>query len=583
MRYPRLVPALGALVLAACSNHGATSVLPNSPLASQATHQAAVEAGFATGVPEQELGAVHFVVGLPLRNGAELDRLLSAISDPQSPQYRHFLSRDAFLERYAPAPTDLVAVARDLRNAGLNVSIMDQAVAVGGSAAHVERYFGTRFLPNASGRLAPASAMRIPSALAVRHASVLGLSGTPLFTRFSRSIPMRESMQPHNFYSAIGPYFPVDLKEAYQMPSYQEATGRGSGIGIIIDSPILPADIKKFFGYFRAPVPKVIIKKISGGGSFASGGGEASLDVEQSGGIAPGAVITVYDIKELSNQDIYTGYQAALKAGETVVNSSFGGCELEMTQGDLATFDSLFKQGLASGTTFVAASGDHGAYQCGFQGNTPTLDEIGVSWPAASIYVLAVGGTNLQTSFTKGSTDSKYVKESANKDIAPTSGGKYWGSGGGYSTLYSRPSWQNGVNSKSGRGLPDLSLHMGGLGFSAQQCDAQKCSPGDSSDIAQVGGVETLEIGTSASSPDMAGLLALAAQIQGTPLGDVHALLYAAAKHPGLLRKGIKGNNGLPTANGTWDPVLGLGTPISASKLIGGTTTAGTPGTSTNP
>ncbi len=332
MRYPHLLLACAVIALAACSNHGATSMLPNSSLTSQAVQPATVEAGFTTGVPEQPLGPVHFVVGLPLRNSVELDRVLNAISDPESPQFRNFISRDAFLERYAPASADLVAVARDMRNAGLKVSIMDQAVAVGGSQAQVERYFGTRFAPNANGRLAPASAMRIPNALAVRNATVLGLSGKPLLTTFSHFIPTSASIQPDNSKSPIGPYIPNDFKQAYQMPSFQEATGRGAKIGIVIDSPVEAKDLKYFFHALGAPEPKVIIKKINGGGSFGASGGEASLDVEQSGGIAPGAVITVYDIKSLDDPDIYDGYQAAVKDKSSVVNSSFGGCELGNSQ-----------------------------------------------------------------------------------------------------------------------------------------------------------------------------------------------------------------------------------------------------------
>jgi kumamolisin len=584
MKHPLLWSALGALVLAACSNHGSTSVLPSSPIDSAATHQVVSEAGFATGAPENSLGAVHFIVGLPLRNGVELDRLLTAISDPESPEYRHFISREAFLERYAPSAADLVAVAHDLRGAGLNVSILDQAISAGGTQASVERYFGTRFTRNAFGRLAPASAMRLPAALATRSASVVGLNGQPLLRTFSRFAPAPASIRPENFESAIGPYLPIDLKQAYKMPSYQEATGRGAKIGIVIDSPIEPGDIKAFAKFMHAVAPKVSIKKVDGGGSFSGSGGEATLDVQQSGGIAPGADITVYDIGSLSGQDIYDGYAAAVKDGATVVNSSFGGCDIGMPQSDLTIYDNLFKQGIASGTTFVAASGDHGAYQCGTVGSTTTNLKLGVVWPADSIYVLAVGGTNLETTFTDGSNNSAYVAENANKDIGPTNGGKYWGSGGGYSTVYKRPSWQDGFNTKSARGTPDISLHMGGLGFSGNECDAQKCSPGDSSDITIVGGKPpSLAVGTSASSPDMAGLLALSAQINGTAAGDVHALLYAEAKHAGLLRHGIKGNNGLPSTSGLWDPVLGLGTPISASALIGGKTVAGEPGSSTNP
>ncbi len=108
-----------AAITAGCAGH---SSIPASGLSSDSQDArsapdalpAALPAGLATGVPEQSLGDVRFVVSLPLRNEAELDRVLAAISDPQSPQYRHFITRDQFLQRYAPLAADLGAVAEDL-------------------------------------------------------------------------------------------------------------------------------------------------------------------------------------------------------------------------------------------------------------------------------------------------------------------------------------------------------------------------------------------------------------------------------------------------------------------------------------
>lgn len=75
-------------------------------------------------------------------------------------------------------------------------------------------------------------------------------------------------------------------------------------------------------------------------------------------------------------------------------------------------------------------------------------------------------------------------------------------------------------------------------------------------------------IGTSASSPDFVGLLALSAEIVKGKLGPVNAELYAAAnKDKGYyFRKGLKGNNGYATTSGLWDPVLGLGTRTASAS-----------------
>jgi kumamolisin len=577
---------LSAMLIAGCASHGSAPLVPVA-----APQNAQLQPSSLESAPLPP-GAAHFVVTLPLRNEAELDRVLGAISDPQSPQYRQFLSPQAFAQRYAPLPAALNVVASDLRAAGFSVDVLDQAVSATGTQSQAERYFRTTFNRASDGVFQPRTALAYPHALTQANAVVIGLNGEPLLHIFSHRGPTTNAMHPDNKVSPRGPYFPVELKQAYQMPSIQETSGEGVTIGIVMSSPIIASDMQVFFEkYLLLPVPLITTVKIHGGGKIDLNGatGEASLDVQQSGGIAPGAHIVLYDIPDLSNANIYLGYAAAVKAGATIVNSSFGGCERSFFepggggQAELNRFEAIFKAGMAKGTTWVASSGDFGADMCG-------NDNVrGVSWPADSPSVVAVGGTNLITSHSTKTDNSTYVRESAFHDSnVLENGATYWGSGGGYSTVFTRPAWQAGFVSQSGRGVPDVALHMGGLGFSTgatsgSDCAAQKCSKDDSSDWEEVGGGYGPVIGTSASSPDMAGLLALGAQIAGKPLGDVHPLLYALAKKSGLFRTDIPGNNGLPAAKGRWDPVLGLGTPIAAYKIIGAKTKAGVPGSSTNP
>ncbi|HTX58132.1 MAG TPA: S53 family peptidase [Verrucomicrobiae bacterium] len=563
--------AAGALA-AGCGGRSGTPLVPG--IAGTSSRLAA--APLPVGVPRQRLGEVRFDVVLPLRNEGELNRFIAQSSEPDSPQYGQRLTRAQFLARYAPSQADLAAIASDLRSRGFNVSIMDQAVAAGGTRAQVSAYFGR------SGRA-------LPEALARRRAGVIGLQAMPPVHTFSRLVPVPAGMRPHNAFSPLGPYFPVDLKQAYQFPSYLDATGKGVKIGIVIDSPIHPSDLKYFFTtrLHIAPAPSVTVVNVGGGAGFGNDTGEATLDVEQAGAIAPGAKIVVFNVKSLDATAIYDGYQAAIDTkGLTLVNSSFGGCE-QGAGSLLVSLDSLYKEGIAvNGTTFVAASGDHGADQCGANNNA-----VGVVWPADSPYVLAVGGTNLVTGHVASSNDSTYAHEYAYDDVKPDSGGNVWGSGGGYSTQYARPSWQDGFVSKNARGLPDLALHMGGMLFSnfgtlgnygSGTCQAQKCSPYGSSDLEYENGELYLAAGTSASSPDIVGMIALWTQLRHKPFGDIHSVIYKAAAK-GMFRRGIAGNNGFPTTSGSWDPVLGVGTPVAAYKLLGAKAAAGTPGSSSNP
>jgi subtilase family serine protease len=395
-------------------------------------------------------------------------------------------------------------------------------------------------------------------------------------------------MRPDNFAGKYGPYITLDLKQAYEFPSDEETNGSGVTIGIVIDSPVSQADIDEYFKLEGSKIaPNVVDDKIDGGGTYGGDGtGEATLDVQQSAGIAPGAGVTMYDIPELSDQDIYDAYSAVAKNDDVqVVNSSFGGCELAFNSASgkkaLNSFDAVFKQGLSEGITWVAASGDQAAMVCGTKWNAR-----GVSWPAVSVYVLGVGGTNLTTSFRKKSYNSTYVHEDEYADIKPSNGADYWGSGGGYSKLYKRPTWQKGFVSNAGRGVPDVAVHMGGEGFSSagKTCDAQKCNLDDSSDFEYVEGNLTNAIGTSAASPDFVGLLALTMSLIHKQLGFVNQQSYVLARqHPGYyFRHGLEGFNGYKTTKTLWDPVLGLGTPFGA-RLAGAKKLAGVPGSASNP
>ncbi|HEX9202101.1 MAG TPA: protease pro-enzyme activation domain-containing protein, partial [Acidobacteriaceae bacterium] len=59
---------------------------------------------------------------LPLRNQAELSRLLSRLYDPSSPDYRRFLSVAEFTERFAPTVADYQAVVSFAQSNGFTIT-----------------------------------------------------------------------------------------------------------------------------------------------------------------------------------------------------------------------------------------------------------------------------------------------------------------------------------------------------------------------------------------------------------------------------------------------------------------------------
>jgi subtilase family serine protease len=387
-------------------------------------------------------------------------------------------------------------------------------------------------------------------------------------------------------------------------------------------APSFP-DARAYFSHEKLATPQITVTKIDGGAPFSTSNGgsfEVNLDVQQSGGMAPKSHIVVYDMKDLSDQDVFDAYTRAVDDNKAdVISSSFGECELFYTapynhgtnfEAIPRALHNLFLQGAAQGQTFVASSGDFGGKQCTSVsyingGNGQMI--VGGSNPATDPEVTGVGGTNLETTFKNGSLNSAYVRENADADtLIPfdpygtggTAKGGFWGSGSGPSAIFSEPAYQrNNTPNKSGkRETPDVSLHMGGCpgGIS------DRCNTEDSFDAEFFGGDLVGVIGTSASAPDFAGVMALYDQVHGGRAGAINPTLYTLGSKQGkntlgypVYHRNIPGNNGaFSTAFtnsggrfGGWDQVLGNGTMIVKNFIFGTSSTpaAGVPQSPSNP
>jgi subtilase family serine protease len=237
---------------------------------------------------------------------------------------------------------------------------------------------------------------------------------------------------------------------------------------------------------------------------------------------------------------------------------------------------------------------------------------LGVQNPADDPNVTAVGGTNLQTIASPGVDDATYLSENADFDprnpvtfklpdgSTGSIGNNTWGSGGGFSQIFRKPLYQFLVNTGSNlhRAVPDVSLMMGGCPGDADTT-VQDCTQlPRSAVIVWVAGVPQLLIGTSSSSPEMAGVLALAVELSGGRLGNVNPLIYAlsavqtifgGAHAPPALQyfhRDISGdNNGFKVKPGqAYSEVLGNSTlDVKNFLQLQGAAPAGTPSTPSNP
>ena len=558
-----------------------------------------------------------FDIFLPPQHRAELDKLLVDLQAPGSASYHKFLTPVEFNSRFGVSSQQVEAIKRQLAAYGLVADVQRGSyIHVTGSARDIEEAFTTELQSAqfADGKTKVVATRPIVplSALAEVNAVVTGLSPSVRMRTHARP-----KVLPDNRYSFRGAYWFDDLKQAYSFPSYQTYTGKGATVGILIDADFQASDIAAYFAHEKLATPSFTSVPVNGGSPYTGINGdsfETHLDMEQSGGMAPNANFLVYVMNDLSDDSIMRGLAQIIAENRTdIVSMSFGGGEVYYTAPYSLLFegvantdftyllqveDALFAQGTAQGITFIASSGDSGALEglpvaC-FNG-APSCGRAfpTANFPASSPNVVGVGGTNLQTSYAPPSLNSTYQSEVAYADpltqdifFGTTATGQYWGSGGGNSVIFKKPAFQSAVplDEPVYRTVPDIALQMGGCPGGAI------CQFGDSAVYEAIDGKYYGAIGTSASAPEFAGLMALAFERFGGRQGNANYYIYNLAAQQragtvtGVFRLNIEGYNGVYLTEPRYNRVLGNGTVNGVNFLSAPSTpVAGTPQTVTNP
>lgn len=306
---------------------------------------------------------------------------------------------------------------------------------------------------------------------------------------------------------------------------------------------------------------------------------ETALDVEWAHAMAPKANILNVTTNVAETQGVQ-GLPAMMNAEQyiidhdqaTVITQSFGTTEeaFNGTQ-SLLNLRHAFISAAEDGVTVLASTGDGGSANAvkSPTKNPVTVPYATVNWPASDPLVTAVGGTYLCTNPTTGtgvdSTDPPTIcQNQSNREIG------WIDSGGGFSHIFDAPSYQSPLPAGSTftgdmRGIPDVA-------FQASSRTAPLVYA-----TFDGGGGWFLVGGTSCSSPQFAGLVAIADQIAGHGLGQINPTLYKLASSPADYAADFydvtTGNNqadpdvpGYPASTG-WDPVTGLGTPDAANLV----------------
>lgn len=314
---------------------------------------------------------------------------------------------------------------------------------------------------------------------------------------------------------------------------------------------------------------------------------EVALDTQWAHATAPGANIVLMTTSVAETQGVQ-GLPQMMNAEQylvdhhlaDVVSQSFSTGEPDFPSAtSLQNLRHAFISGTAAGVTFLSSSGDdgtEGASKTPIK-NPAALDAPTVGWPASDPLVTAVGGTYLCTDGATGtSVDS--TDPGGQCGLFPGQRDVGWiGSGGGYSSIFARPSYQDTLPAGSTaigamRGVPDIAYQAS----ATTGVLIYDTAPGDNGGSNVNDGSWYVIGGTSASSPQWAGLVAIADQMAGHDLGLLQPKLYSLASGPDYgtyFFDVTTGNNtvsatvpGYPATTG-WDPVTGLGTP-DAAKLL---------------
>jgi subtilase family serine protease len=511
---------------------------------------------------------VDFEVFLPLRNTAQLQQLLADQQTSASPNYQKWITPAQFATQFGPTPASVAKVQAALQAAGLQVTgTSARSIHVAGTVAQTNKalQISLKLVSDGGQRMLSATTPVLPAALQQEGAQVLSFAAVrPHHTFATKSA----KPVPANRYSPNGDYWYNDMKEAYDYPSYQSMLpggqrldGTGVKAAVLMSDLVYPGDLPAFFDHENfsttagRPDPTITTVTIDGGGVFNGNGSfEASLDTQQITGGAPGSTVTLVSIPDLSDQHILDGYTYIVNNPQLydVVNSSFGECELEYTPAFnngvdftpiLAMYEQIFMQGNAEGITFVASSGDQGGPLCPSAnyglGPGPYVFIKGVSSPADSAYVTAVGGGNLQTkSVGPSPLDSTYAGENGFGDpdipydvfgIGENVSGGYWAAGGGRGAIFAQPSYQStSLTQTTFRAVPDIGMQVGGCpaGISVQPCGPNRSAAVTAYQVGLGGGFFGV-IGTSVSSPEFVGALALYIQKVGHKVGNINPYLYS--------------------------------------------------------
>ena len=518
---------------------------------------------------------VVFRVYLPWRGGDAAAAFALSVSTPGSANAGHFLSPTQFRNQFSPTAQDVSAVTSWLKEQGFSIGYTPSNrhfIEASGTVAQATVAFSTTFsVYNYAGAQlrSPDSALSVPMALPAL-AAIVGLDeGDALVHPASANAPPPDAFvnaTPCSAFwgektvantatpdgtalpaspSAFAPcgYAGAQLQGAYGLSGAIAGGTDGRGVTVaVIDayaSPTIVQDIETYSARHGLPSTRGLFRQVVAPGVFhrpqnksqdpQGWSGEETLDIEAVHTMAPGAAI-VYVGAPNNYQDLDSALNHVVDQHlADIVTNSYGFSSEALPPGYIKPYNDTMIQAAAEGISVLFSSGDSGDETFGVAGASPTPD-----WPASSPWVTAVGGTSLGVSAANGRVFELGWQTTRSFLVNGAWGERtyLYGSGGGTSRLFTQPAYQAGV-------VPDaLSKRYGGP---AMRVVPDISAVGDPTTGMLIGQTQTFPDGTaryseyriggtSLSSPLAAGMLALAAQRRGAPIGFANPALYAIAR-----------------------------------------------------
>ncbi len=575
-------------------------------------------------------------VALRLSDIAGAEALLQSVATPGGAQYHKFLSADEFEARFAPSAASVAQVVTALQSYGLSAERSTATTLhVSGTAAAMERAFSVSLhtfqvesdgIHGAFQYHAPQSSPVAPAAAANLISGVVGLDNRPHLHPHSRSIGSPTHVLPeHSTGNAPGSFTVQDFANYYDVePLYRAGiSGNGSKIGVMSLANFTPSDAFAYWNALGLHVNKnrLSVTYIDGGPgpiSDADGSLETTLDVEQAGGIAPGANITVY-LAPNTNQGFVDLFAAAIESNwadslslswgewewfDNLENTPVTDAITGRTVSTLQAVHELLVRAALQGQTVFTSSADGGAYEAFDDGFGPPAFNLplSVDYPASDPAITATGGTTLasEQSFTITGVSKPLVINIPHERVwgwdwlqplcnalgtpDPIACGIFsGGSGGGVSVYFTTPSYQVGLQGVQlsqprqtfieyqpppttllfalpafypGRNVPDVSMNADP--YTGYQVYYTSSVTGF--------GIQSGWGGTSFVAPQLNGVTALLKQVVHGRIGLLNNALYHVQRRGGYFGQRAPlnpipyGDNWFYQGSYGYNPAVGVGT-----------------------